>query len=380
MWNISEINNKKKEVIKKIKTCNNPTEKEKLELSLASYISLLDNSGTIRYTKFYNLMDKITEGNFTLLRPSSKLIAKANDILLEKKDYMDESYLEFLLQLVTNVSNSSINIENKEDIALDKIELSDEKLMEISKLFYADLGDEEIFKYAKKILDDPSAINFSDKYVNAYENAGGITFPDFIYEKAYCTTKRDNTIFDAQAYNHELMHGIDFYMKPKIPSKNYYGFHETPTYTIDYLYIDYIEELGIDKTQIQKLRLQKDGYLVGLANLTILQIRNELIRKKGIMYIKKHTTKDVFEILNPNIIKNLLEIQSGVMAYGLNSQIRENKHNGLKSLKTFMKNYIPKDKRPNFESIGLSDKKLLELSLMIGSYSKEYEEPLEKRK
>ena len=39
-----------------------------------------------------------------------------------------------------------------------------------------------------------------------------------------------------------------------------------------------------------------------------------------------------------------------------------------------MKNYISKDKRPNFEFIGLSDGKLLELSKMIGSYSKEHEE------
>ena len=374
MWSISEINDKRKEVIKRIRTCNNPDEKEKLELSLASYISLLDNSGTIRYTKFYNFMDSITKGNFTLLRPSSKLIARGNDILQEKQDYMDESYLEFLLQIAKNVSNSNVTVENSEDIALDKLELPDEKLIEISKLFYAGFGDEEIFKYAKKILDDPSAINFSDIYVSAYENAGGITFPDFAYGKAYCTTKRGKTLFDVQANNHEVMHGIDFYMQPKIPSKNYYGFHETPTYAIDYLFIEYLEELGIDKAQVQKLRLRKDEYLVSLANLVTMQIPNELMRKKGLMYIKKHTTKDIMESLNPDIVKNLLEIESGVIAFGIYQQIKENRQVGLDNLKKFMKSLIAKDKRPNFESIGLSDEKILELSKMIGTYSKEHEE------
>ena len=225
MWNLTEINDKRKEVIKKIRTCKNSEEKEKLELSLASYISLLDNSGTIRYTKFYNLMESITRGNFTLLRPSTKYILKGNDIVDKNKDYMDEEYLEFLLKLALNVSNSDVKVESEEDIALEKIELPSEKLVEISKLFYSELGDEEIFKLAKKILDDPTSLNFSDKYSNGYKNAGGITFPDFIYDKAYCTTKREQTLFDVQATNHEVMHAIDFYMQPKLPSKNYYGFH-----------------------------------------------------------------------------------------------------------------------------------------------------------
>ena len=187
MWSISEINEKRKEVIKRIKTCNNPEEKEKLELSLASYISLLDNSGTIRYTKFYNLMDNITRGKYNLLRPSTKYIIKGNDIVDKNKDYMDESYLEFLLQIATNVSNSNINLETNEDNKLDNMELPNEKLVEMSKLFYSELGDEEIFKHAKRVLNDSSAINFSDIYASAYKNAGGITFYDFVYGKAYCT-------------------------------------------------------------------------------------------------------------------------------------------------------------------------------------------------
>ena len=90
--------------------------------------------------------------------------------------------------------------------------------------------------------------------------------------------------------------------------------------------------------------------------------------------IKKHTTKDIMEILNPDIVKNLLEIESGVIAFGLYQQMKENRQVGLDNLKQFMKSLIAKDKRPNFECIGLSDEKILELSKMIGTYSKEHEE------
>jgi hypothetical protein len=43
------------------------------------------------------------------------------------------------------------------------------------------------------------------------------------------------------------------------------------------------------------------------------------------------------------------------------------------NLKMFMKDIIPKDKRPNFSKFGLNEEELINLSLEIGSYSKRYE-------
>lgn len=80
------------------------------------------------------------------------------------------------------------------------------------------------------------------------------------------------------------------------------------------------------------------------------------------------------EIITPDILKNLLEIQSGVMAYGLNKQFEENYELGLKNLKTFMKTIIPKDKRPNFSKIGLTENELINLSFEIGNYSRKYQD------
>ncbi len=68
MWNIKDINSKKDYVLERLKHCSDSKEKEKLELSLITYLALLDNSGTLRYTGFYNAMDKITQNKFSAKR------------------------------------------------------------------------------------------------------------------------------------------------------------------------------------------------------------------------------------------------------------------------------------------------------------------------
>lgn len=373
MWNIEEIKTRKRSVIYQLKKCSNKKEREKLEITLATYISMLDNSGTIRYTKFYNWMDKLTKGKFTLIKPSTKLIVKGESIINENKDYIDIDYLSFLLELSKNISSTESVVKNFSDIIGSKFNFNNNDLIKISKLFYSSLNDKEIYECAKKIIDDTTALNFTTEYASNYKEAGGITFWDYVYNKAYCTTIRNKTLFDLQANNHEIMHGIDFYMQQKIPTENYYGFHEIPTYFIDYLFINYLETLGLDKNEVQKLRVKKDANLQNLSYQTNIQIKNQLVMKKGLFYLKNFTTEDIMEVMTPNILKNLLEIQSGVIAYGLNKQFEENYELGLNNLKTFMKTIIPKDKRPNFSKIGLNENKLINLSFEIGNYSKKYQ-------
>lgn len=374
MWDIKEIKNKKNKIIKELRSCNDNKRSEKLKITLAGYVSMLDNSGTIRYTKFYNLMDKITRGQFTLIKPSTKLIIKGEELINESKDYMDLDYLSFLLELVKNISNTKAVVYDDEKDSFKRFNFSNDDLVKISKLFYLNLGDQEIYECAKKIIEDELALNFTNEYVDNLKHALGITFYDYIDNRAYCTTIRNNNLFDLQANNHEIMHATDFYMKPKVPTENYYGFHEVPTYFIDYLFIDYLENLQIDSNEVQKLRLEKDHYLQNLAINTDFLIRNQLAKKKGtICYFGEIIPVEVMEIMNTNILKNLLEIESGVISYGLSKQFEGDNELGIKNLKTFMKTMIPKDKRPNFSIIGLNDKKLLELSLEIGSYSKKYE-------
>ena len=158
-------------------------------------------------------------------------------------------------------------------------------------------------------------------------------------------------------------------MKKKVPSENYYGFHEVSTYTIDYLFIDYLEENGLDSNEVQILRKQKDNYLHSLATITQTQIKTQLMRKYGFKNSTNPTIEQIREILNPQLKKQLLEIQSGVMAYGLKEQIKENREYGILHLKEFMKSIIPKEQTPDFSYIGLSNYELLQYGEQIGNYS-----------
>lgn len=217
-------------------------------------------------------------------------------------------------------------------------------------------------KYAKKILEDITAINTTQFARHGFENFMGITYKDYIFNKAYINIYETNTLFDVQALNHEVMHGIDFYIHPKVPSKNYFGFHEIPTYTIDYLFLNFLEKIDFPIEQIAILRQEKQNYLSWLANWTLFQIKSRLIQRKGLKTSINPNILDIQEVMTPRILKQLLEIESGIIAYGLSSQIEKDKEKGLKNLLKLLNNDIPKEKRPDFSFINLSDDNLLQLS------------------
>ena len=112
--------------------------------------------------------------------------------------------------------------------------------------------------------------------------------------------------------------------------------------------------------------MQKDNYLQELAKLTQAQIKGALIRNKK---YNDSTISSIKEVLNPQLTKQLLELESGVISYGLYTQIQKNKEQGLSNLKSFMKTIIPKTKTPNFSFINLDNQTIMNLSKQIGSYS-----------
>ena len=122
----------------------------------------------------------------------------------------------------------------------------------------------------------------------------------------------------------------------------------------------------MDINEVQKLRMQKDNYLQELAKLTQVQIKGALIRNKK---YNDSTISSIKEVLNPQLTKQLLELESGVISYGLYTQIQKNKEQGLSNLKSFMKTIIPKTKTPNFSFINLDNQAIIDLSKQIGAYS-----------
>lgn len=366
MWKIEEIKQKQEYVRERLNHCTDPKEKEKLELSLITYNELLSNSGTLRYTRIPNLLDKLTKDNFS--NKKEKDLARLEvELFFGDEAYISDEYLNFLLQLCDRVSEREVP-ELDEALFVPMV-VTKESLIELSKKFYASLQDEEILELASKVLNDESSMNFSHTARRGRSDCKGLTLNDYIFDKSYINVTSQNNIFDYQVFNHEVMHGIDFYMRKKVPSENYYGFHEVPTYTIDYLFLDYLEENGLAPNQVQMLRCQKDNYLHLLATLTKTQIRSQLIREYGVKNSKNPSMDQIRKILTVELKKQLLEIQAGIMAYGLKEQIRENKKIGISHLKQFMRNTIPKDQTPYFSYIGLSNDELLKYSEQIGNYS-----------
>ncbi len=363
MWNLKDINSKKDYVVERLKHCSNPQEKEVLALTMLSYFAMLDNSGSLRYTGLYNTMDRLTQNKFSDKREQENAQLE-QDIFFKNGAVIDDDYLQFLLNICNNIAETPYVDFDETTILSFATNYKD--ILNISHNFYRDLGDKEILEKAEKILNDESSVNISKIPRRGMSDCSGLTFNDYLCGKSYINLTRKNNLFDFQVLNHEVMHGIDFYTQSKLPSENYYGFHEVPTYTIDYLFIDYLNSKGLDSSEVQKLRMQKDNYLQELARLTKTQIKSALIRNKK---YQNPTLDDVRKVLHPQLIKQLLELQSGVISYGLYNQIKINKEQGLCNLKSFMQSILPKEKTPNFSDIGLDNQSLLELSKQIGTYA-----------
>ena len=71
--------------------------------------------------------------------------------------------------------------------------------------------------------------------------------------------------------------------------------------------------------------------------------------------------------MNSDIRKNLLEVQSCLIARSLYAQIKDSKEFGIANLKQFMQTNIPINKVPDFSYIGISNQDLLNTSKEIGN-------------
>ena len=106
--------------------------------------------------------------------------------------------------------------------------------------------------------------------------------------------------------------------------------------------------------------------------MTLLQLKTQLIRTKGLKASIAPNIAMIKETITPQILKQLLEIESGLISYGLKRQIEYDKSKGLSNLLTIMNNDIPNNRKPDFTNVGLSDENLLQLSLEYRNNLSEY--------
>ena len=86
--------------------------------------------------------------------------------------------------------------------------------------------------------------------------------------------------------------------------------------------------------------------------------------KNNVINVKKVDNEDLLPFIDDDIRKNLLEVQSGVIAYLLASKIKEDKRTGLDNLKRFIKTNIPINQTPDFSYIGISKDDLIKTSTL----------------
>lgn len=356
--NISDIKKKLEYVKERLRRNISIEEREKLEMSLVAYLGIINSSGTIAETRIGNFLDQITHGRYSENK-YKKYSCLSNESLISDfigKDYLDADYLQFLLDLASNVSKPY------QDFSFNKMSFSEEQLTALALDFYHSLENEEIEKMIQKMLNDKSSINVTSHVRNGNENFRGLTFYDFIFNQPYCTTILKGDIEDATTFTHELMHGVDFYMNPKLYSKNYYGFHETAPKTIDYLFCDYLQSKCVSPQETEKLKQQSKAYVGGLANRALYALRRKLKNNYQSINPNELLPNEVLSVIDIDILKDLLEVESCLISYGLYQQIRSDKQYGMNHLVSFMKMDIPKNKTPDFTNFGLDSNTLLQLS------------------
>ena len=337
-------------------------EKEKVGKTLAIYLGLLDTTLSV---KARNLLDQLTKGKLTKnnFLKTDLFNTIIEQLHLSNSDYMDEEYLDFLLQLMKNISPLYM-----EKPKYSFMHVSDEQMIQIATSFFSDLGDKEINYYFQQIISKPNLIALvSDARLGNERFLGHCSY-DYINNEPYIIAIKENNINDLAIVAHEAFHGIDFLMCPKLSSKTYYGFHEVSPYVCDYLMIDYLERQGIDSNEITKMKEEKQAYFCGLTIQVHYTIRSKL-RAIGFDVKTDYSAYDVMQILDLELKNKLLEIQSGIMAYGFYKQILSDKQKGLENLKRFMKSYIPKNKVPDFSQYDLSNETLLNLSQECGLHN-----------
>lgn len=376
MLNKKEIIKKKKYYIKKL-LMNNNSEEEDIALrhSLCSMMELLRGNEGLSNVRLYNIVDKHAFNLLSITRGIKEAIIHGKTLNQSIID-LDDDYLLYLLQLTTNVKRMRTD---DEDSSYDNINISDEDVVELSKEFYSNIGNEEISLYANKIFNDSSHYGFSDEfnsfYSSEFHQIHGFTVYDRIFDKAYISVLRTDDIIECKVFNHEVMHAIDYYIKKYNPKDIFELYAEVASITIDYLYFDFMLEKGFDYDEVRRYkkqcRLQSyvnaqtvfDDICLGLYG----KGNSLLLSMFGINLAGPNNIDQIRSVLNNQIIKQLFLVESHVIAYGLYKQILEDKEKGLENLYKFMKEKIPNDKMPDFSFIGLDRKKLIELSKEMGN-------------
>lgn len=129
-------------------------------------------------------------------------------------------------------------------------------------------------------------------------------------------------------------------------------------------FFDYLEEMGYDLKEVNKLRSKKIEYIKGLASFSILKLQLSSFNKFD---LKNFSNERLKQGMNSFIRKDLLEVYSELIANTLYKQTKYNKEYGIGNLKKFINTNLPINKVLDFSFINISNQDLLDTSQNIGN-------------
>ena len=336
------------------------------EVEVEEYYNLKHTLASLVSLKVANKRIKNLEYPAILPRKSSlewcsavvdAVLEDANPVIFNE---LDVDYIDFIFRLAKNLSDLSIsNIE----FEFPYLRVKDKNVVKLSKEFYKSLNNEKIIEKANIILNDKSYYDFINK-INMYSSLGGtitgITVFDYALNKPYITVQRTDGVFEYEAFNHEVMHGIDFYLHHKNPVYYYNGFQEFPTHVINYLTVDFLKEKNIDPEHVDLITLNSFHNTLTLAHRIINFMNKNKLEKENNKY----------KISDSSIVFNLLKFESFVLANSVYNQTKTDKTTALNNLVKYMEEPFTRDVVPDFSYIGFSNDKLLDESKRMAEVCK----------
>ena len=370
MLNKEEIKQKKKDIINMLKKNNNPQEESRLRQTLISLMRLETENEDLVNVKLNKTIDKVLGGSLSLRKAKKREDIK-REIPIKLESIMDDYYFLYLVQLATNIKKMKVFYkgDNRE---LKSLKLTDEEKVKLSKEFYKKLGSPIINELAQKVLNDSSHYGFTDEFSYFLNGRSyGITIFDYVFNKPYTTVRRLNTIMGCQAFNHEIMHCIDFYVAPSYHDSVYYGFDEIPTYTIDYLFQDFLESKGFNPIEVDALRRQKQNYMGKISDEIVKEIAEIIAPTPKPHVITLENASAIRRIMDPYILDKMIHLEASIIAYGIYKIILVDKEKGLEILQEIMKNKPPRGKIPDFSFVGFDRRTIVDLSETLGKQGNE---------
>lgn len=233
--------------------------------------------------------------------------------------------------------------------------------------FFESLTDKELAQYASIFTKEYNA-GYAVAHLKEKENVYYKFYPDYFMGHSLYLIQGTNTILDYFFTNHQIMECVSLGMHAKEPWNHHHGLENVPANTMDYLFIDYLQDRFSENPylleEIEKLKIWKSTQVTEKADLFLEYQKS----------IEQEIASEDFSF--ERIYENICALNhaftcvlSEVLGYAIYDKWKKDSKQGLELLKTYIHADFPLDEEPDFSFLGLSDENLKEYALQLRNFS-----------